>query len=197
MILLAVLMIASVSYGENGPSPLITPSSVSGLGTIATVDSPVPVANGGTGATTADLALSNLGTQAWTAEEKTQALVGSATVNFSAQKTTIGTTTLKIISGTEYFVMAPDAVVVSSVIGSSTLTSIIGRFFIHDGYYTNGAIGDIYGKAPVITGQTSTLFSETKDNAATINIYYEGTNIKIQNKRAVTVLVTFGFSGMR
>ena len=36
MILLAVLMIASVSYGENGPSPLITPSSVSGLGTIAT-----------------------------------------------------------------------------------------------------------------------------------------------------------------
>ena len=82
MILLAVLMIISVSYGENGPSPLVTPGSVSGIGTIATVDSPVPVANGGTGATTAAAGLAALGGAS---------LNGSSTVAFAAK-------TLKVTS---------------------------------------------------------------------------------------------------
>ena len=77
LILLVALLVTSVSYGENGPSPLITPSSVSGLGTIATVDSPVPVANGGTGATTAAAGLAALGGAS---------LNGSSTTDFSVNR---------------------------------------------------------------------------------------------------------------
>lgn len=42
----------------------ITPADITGLGTMATVNSPVPVANGGTAATTAAQALINLGADA-------------------------------------------------------------------------------------------------------------------------------------
>jgi hypothetical protein len=99
--LLGIGFSCSSVTAENGPSPLITPSSVSGLGTMAVVNSPVPVANGGTGATTAAAGLAALGgaslngssTVAFnastingvaplTAAEKTQALVGSSTVDF-------------------------------------------------------------------------------------------------------------------
>lgn len=76
LILLVALLVASVSFGENGPSPLITPGSVSGLGTIATIDSPVPVANGGHGKTTAAEGLAALGGAS---------LNGSSTVDFLAE----------------------------------------------------------------------------------------------------------------
>lgn len=71
------------AYGaENGPAPLVTTGSVSGLGTIATIDSPVPIANGGTGKTTAAEALTALGGAS---------LNGSSTVAFNAS-TINGTT---------------------------------------------------------------------------------------------------------
>ena len=56
-----------------------TGASVHGLGTIATVDSPVPIANGGTGATTAAAGLAALGGAS---------LNGSSTVDFAAQRGT-------------------------------------------------------------------------------------------------------------
>jgi hypothetical protein len=102
--LLIIGFLCSSVTAENGPSPLVTPGSVSGLGTMAVVDSPVPVANGGTGKTTAAEALAALGgaslngssTVAFNAStingvapltdaEKTQALVGNPTVDFLAR----------------------------------------------------------------------------------------------------------------
>jgi hypothetical protein len=72
----------------------------------------------------------------------------------------------------------------------------VGHFYLHDGYYTQKCLGYIGGVATVIIDQSGALFSVAKDNANTINIYYEGAELKIQNKRAVTVLITFGFNGM-
>lgn len=103
LILLMILAIAGVSFGENGPTPqvIVGSSGISdGSVTNAKLAEPVSVANGGTGATTAAAGLAALGgaslngssTVAFnastingvaplTAVEKTQALVGSTTVD--------------------------------------------------------------------------------------------------------------------
>lgn len=115
--LVAVLFITSVfiTFAENGPTPqvIVGSSGISdGSVTNAKLAEPISVANGGTGKTTAAEALSALGgaslngssTVAFnaltingvaplTAAEKTQALVGSSTVDFLAQKVTAGSTT--------------------------------------------------------------------------------------------------------
>ena len=95
-----------IAFGENGPTPKIVVGS-SGISdgsvTPAKLSGPIPIANGGTGATTAAAGLAALGgaslngssTVAFnastingvvplTAAEKTQALVGSSTVDFLA-----------------------------------------------------------------------------------------------------------------
>lgn len=188
-LLTLILLLCTVTlFAEMRGGAQYDPGAARANLTNITSGSALGVANGGTGKTTAAEALAALGGAS---------LNGSSTVDFLARKVTVGNTTKKIISGTEYFEMAPDAVVVSSVIGSILVSGIVGRAFIYDGFYTQGAIIDIYGKNPAITGQTNNLFSAAKDNANTINVYYEGTEIKIQNKRAVTVLVTFGFTGLR
>ena len=188
LLTLILVLCTLAAFAEMRGGALYDPGAARSNLSNITSGSTLAVANGGTGATTAAAGLAALGGAS---------LNGSSTVDFLARKITVGATTKKIISGTEYFAMPPDSVVVSSIIGSDAITGIIGRVFIHDGYYTNGAIIDIYGKDPAITGQTSALYSTIKDNASTINVYYEGTEIKIQNKRAVTVLVTFGFTGLR
>jgi hypothetical protein len=78
--LLIIGFLCSSVTAENGPSPLVTPGSVSGLGTMAVVNSPVPVDKGGTGKTTAAAALVALGGGS---------LNGSSTVDFVANKVSV------------------------------------------------------------------------------------------------------------
>lgn len=75
--ILLCLLLASIGFAFAG-GPVIPPSAsaVSGLGTMAVVNSPVPIANGGTGATSAATGLAALGGAS---------LNGSSTVDFLAQ----------------------------------------------------------------------------------------------------------------
>jgi hypothetical protein len=89
-LILLLVLLTTASYGADYHSPYdpgaarntlsnVTPATgraALGLGTISTVNSPVPVANGGTGKTTAAEALAALGGAS---------LNGSSTVNFTAK----------------------------------------------------------------------------------------------------------------
>ncbi|NCU30061.1 hypothetical protein EOM60_05695 [Candidatus Saccharibacteria bacterium] len=196
MILLAVLMIASVSFGENGPSPLITPSSVSGLGTIATVDSPVPIANGGTGATSAATGLAALGGAS---------LNGSSAVDFAVKALTIHNTTAQLKSGpftatTKSMSLLGNA---NATAGSSGTLIAVGSGRVAGHLYVIDYAGGVaLTGAFLFVGQTLTKLAgdasltATKDNASTLNIYYESGVLVWQNNRASTRYPAALFTGV-
>lgn len=170
MILLVALMVASVSFGENGPSPLVTPSSVSGLGTIATVDSPVPVANGGTGATTAAAGLAALGGAS---------LNGSSTVDFNVRSLTQHMGTRTLVTTQHRATVANNATTAFTGVGTiSASTGGILHVVVSGG---NSTIFVISAETTSVIGNSATL-SATKDAVGSINVYVESGVIYVQNK---------------
>lgn len=89
-----------------------------------------------------------------------------------------------------------DASFTADEVHTSTLADTIGGMLtIFDS--TNGKVG-IYriegGTITLISGNA--IFALAKDNASTINIYYEANVIKIQNKTAGTISVKYRFDGI-
>jgi len=178
-----------------------------GLGTISTVDSPVPIANGGTGATSAATGLAALGGAALngniavpfsastingvaplTAAEKTQALVGSSTVDFNAKfvDTTMpynaGYTWFKCI--TRGFGNMPAGTIADNASISIPITGnfpSVGYMIITCTSSGRGAMFFFSGTTVAIIAQETTEYTVTKGTDNKTNVYIENGKLYIEN----------------
>lgn len=125
---------------------------------------PVSIANGGTGKTTAAEALAALGTQPWTAGEKTQALNGSMSVDFVAQKITSFSRNESLVGDVDYGVIDVPVyqrfTAVASGVATLSLTITTptavtdnnggGYTLVFEGFAANGLLSSSGGVAAAI-----------------------------------------------
>lgn len=128
----------------------IDPGDISGLGTMATVNSPAPIANGGTGATTAAQALVNLGVTTGYVKKTGDTMTGSLTApNFMLDADTYfggdANNTYLHFNPNKYlsFAIATGTVSLQGAAGASTLYngSSGDAMFLRDLYALNGNMG--------------------------------------------------------
>jgi hypothetical protein len=98
--------------------------------------------------------------------------------------------------GSLYVYSGGDDTLIADEVKTSTLANTIGgTLMVFDS--TNGKVGffRVEGGA-IVSISANAIFALTKDNAATINIYYETNVIKIQNKTAGTLALKYRFDGI-
>ena len=89
-----------------------------------------------------------------------------------------------------------DATLTADEVHVSTLANTIGGMLtVYDS--TNQKVGIYRVEGGTLTAiSANAIYSTTKDNAATINVYYESNVVKVQNKTAGTLALKYRFDGI-
>lgn len=151
---------------------------------------PVSVANGGTGKTTAAEALAALGGAS---------LNGSSTVDFSAKVSSRNPGAVSGVTEQEVELSADEIISLGDAIPTAPSTYQNGILEIYDFSVVRFALFNLRGGQEVTDEilDSADFFSVTKDTPFSVNVYFEGTTVKIQNKRTSTATLLLSYRGLR